>query len=247
VLIERPGEVVTREDIRKQLWPKDTVVEFDHSINAAIKKLRLVRGFRRGTEVRRDGGSPRLPFNSAGGVGESRPRGAPRGGDTYAATARTTRRKPDRPKVSHYRVLEMVGGDGMGVVYKAGCRVALSFSLKNWLRTIRHWSVSSVKPAWASSLDHPKICTIYQVEEHQGTPFIVMQVLEGHILGEQIEPDSHPASEILRRALRLSRGQTFQRNSTIAATPELVEVALPGREFSGCCQETSQRSGGRQD
>jgi DNA-binding winged helix-turn-helix (wHTH) protein len=42
VLIERPGEVVTREDIRKQLWPKDTVVEFDHSINAAIKKLRLV-------------------------------------------------------------------------------------------------------------------------------------------------------------------------------------------------------------
>ena len=41
MLVEHPGEVVTREEIRKKLWPNDTVVEFDHSINAAIKKLRL--------------------------------------------------------------------------------------------------------------------------------------------------------------------------------------------------------------
>src|SRR5690348_404605 len=41
ILIQRPGEVVTREEIRHHLWPNGTVVEFDHSINAAIKKLRL--------------------------------------------------------------------------------------------------------------------------------------------------------------------------------------------------------------
>src|ERR1700737_1785333 len=39
-LVENPGEVVTREEIRRKLWPNDTIVEFDHSINAAIKKLR---------------------------------------------------------------------------------------------------------------------------------------------------------------------------------------------------------------
>ncbi len=40
MLIERDGELVTREEIKKKLWPNDTVVEFDHSINAAIRKLR---------------------------------------------------------------------------------------------------------------------------------------------------------------------------------------------------------------
>src|SRR5215472_3507148 len=44
MLLEHPGEVVSREAIKKKLWPNDTIVEFDHSINAAIKKLRLALG-----------------------------------------------------------------------------------------------------------------------------------------------------------------------------------------------------------
>ena len=44
MLLEHPGQVVTREEIKKKLWPNDTIVEFDHSINAAIKKLRLALG-----------------------------------------------------------------------------------------------------------------------------------------------------------------------------------------------------------
>ena len=44
MLVERGGEIVTREEIQKKLWPNDTVVEFDHSINAAIKKLRKALG-----------------------------------------------------------------------------------------------------------------------------------------------------------------------------------------------------------
>ena len=43
-LLERPGELVLREDLRKRLWPNDTVVEFEHSINAAIKRLRQALG-----------------------------------------------------------------------------------------------------------------------------------------------------------------------------------------------------------
>src|SRR5271167_2736005 len=44
MLVERPGEVVTREELQKKLWPNDTIVEFDHSINAAIKRLRDALG-----------------------------------------------------------------------------------------------------------------------------------------------------------------------------------------------------------
>jgi DNA-binding winged helix-turn-helix (wHTH) protein len=44
MLLERPGDVVTREEMRHILWPNDTIVEFDQSINAAIKKLRLSLG-----------------------------------------------------------------------------------------------------------------------------------------------------------------------------------------------------------
>ena len=44
LLLEKPGEMVLREEIRKELWPNDTVVEFDHSINAAIKRLRQALG-----------------------------------------------------------------------------------------------------------------------------------------------------------------------------------------------------------
>src|SRR5438067_7570 len=44
MLLERPGALVAREEIRKRLWPNDTIVEFDHSINAAIKKLRVALG-----------------------------------------------------------------------------------------------------------------------------------------------------------------------------------------------------------
>src|SRR5262249_45112077 len=44
MLIERAGEMVTRDEIQKRLWPNDTVVEFDHSINAAINKLRQALG-----------------------------------------------------------------------------------------------------------------------------------------------------------------------------------------------------------
>ena len=44
MLVERGGEIVTREEIQKKLWPNDTVVEFDKSINAAIKKLRKALG-----------------------------------------------------------------------------------------------------------------------------------------------------------------------------------------------------------
>ena len=65
MFIEHTGEVVTREEIKQRLWPNDTVVEFDHSVNAAIKKLRLALGESDGAGALRTRSSGRLGAESS--------------------------------------------------------------------------------------------------------------------------------------------------------------------------------------
>jgi serine/threonine protein kinase len=111
--------------------------------------------------------------------------------------------------IGHYRILRKLGGGGMGVVFEAedtklARRVALKFLPEDKLQDTESHQRFLREARAASALNHPGICTIYAIEEHEGKTFLALELLEGKALDQIIRTGAQPLSRTLELGIQIS-------------------------------------------
>jgi len=111
--------------------------------------------------------------------------------------------------ISHYRVLSRLGAGGMGQVFEAedlrlGRRVALKFLPDDLWQNPQALERFQREARAASALNHPNICTIYDIDQHDGRHFIAMELLEGHTLNQLIEQRRLDMEEVIEQGIQIA-------------------------------------------
>jgi serine/threonine protein kinase len=192
MLLERPGEVVTREQLNARLWPNGTIVEFDHGINSCIRRLRAA--------LSDSAEQPRFIET------------LPKRGYRFIFPCEFSRRQEataPAPPTAQYRIVAKLGAGAMGVVYRAtdtrlGRDVALKFPVENILSSPRLMDAFEREARAAAALNHPNICTVHSVGVQDGRPFIAMELLEGETLEAILSRREVNFEEVLTIASQLA-------------------------------------------